>query len=198
MPACKQQLIEFIRGKQSMPLDKAVAITERFTEKTFSRNDLVLKQGKICNEYYFLCSGFIRSWTIDLEGRDVTTAFYPQETVVCELLSFFKRIPSGENIQALTDCTVLCVTFEELNNIFHAMPEFREFGRSVLIHFYAALKQRTLSSLHETAEQRYKNLITAAPEIFQHASLKHIASYLGITDTSLSRIRKEFATSPIL
>jgi CRP-like cAMP-binding protein len=50
-----------------------------------------------------------------------------------------------------------------------------------------------LSNLHETAEQRYKKLITSSPEIFQHASLKHIASYLGVTDTSLSRIRKEFA-----
>lgn len=73
------------------------------------------------------------------------------------------------------------------------MPEFREFGRSILINAYVALKQRMLSSLHETGEQRYKNLITAAPEIFQNVSLKHVASFLGITDTSLSRIRKDFS-----
>jgi CRP-like cAMP-binding protein len=197
MSAGKQQLIEFIRGKQQMPHEKAAAIAEYFTEKTFNRNDMVLQEGKICSEYYFLCSGFMRAWTIDLEGRDVTTAFYPEQNVICELLSFFKRIPSRENIQALTDCTTLCITFDELNSIFHSMPEFREFGRSILVNFYAALKQRMLSSLHETAEQRYRNLITVAPEIFRHTSLKNIASYLGITDTSLSRIRKEFAKENI-
>jgi CRP-like cAMP-binding protein len=197
MSESKQQLIAFIKSKQIMPLEKATAIADRFTEVMFTKNDLISKQGKTCNDYYFLCTGFMRSWTIDIEGRDVTTAFYSEGGVVCELLSFFKRTPSGENIQALTDGTALHLSFEELNNAFHEMPEFREFGRSVLIHFYATLKQRTLSSLHETAEQRYKDLITATPEIFQYASLKNIASYLGITDTSLSRIRKEFSRESI-
>jgi CRP-like cAMP-binding protein len=135
----------------------------------------------------------MRAWTTDLEGSEVTTAFYPESTVVCELLSFFKRVPSPENIQALTNCTTLYITFADLQTAFHSLHEFREFGRTILVNSYAALKQRMLSGLHETAEQRYKNLITAAPEIFQHASLKHIASFLGVTDTSLSRIRKEFS-----
>jgi CRP-like cAMP-binding protein len=189
----KSLLVEFIRGRFPMPMEKATAIAEYFNEITFSKNDLLLKEGKTCNEYHFLCEGFMRSWTLDLEGRDVTTAFYPEQNVVCELFSFFKRIPSRENIQALTGCVTLYITFDDLQVVFHTMPEFREFGRSILVNAYASLKQRMLSTLHETAEQRYKNLVEAAPEIFQHASLKNIASYLGITDTSLSRIRKEFA-----
>jgi hypothetical protein len=75
---------------------------------------------------------------------------------------------------------------------FHTFPEFREFGRLNIINHYSILKQRMLSMLQETAEQRYGNLINSNPEILQTAPLKHIASYLGITDTSLSRIRKEF------
>lgn len=75
---------------------------------------------------------------------------------------------------------------------FHAMPEFREFGRLKLVNSYSILKQRMLSALQETAEQRYTDLINSSPEIFQHVPLKFIASYLGIADTSLSRIRKEF------
>lgn len=193
MAAYRQKLIDFIRGRFPMPQDKAVSITDYFTDVTFARNDLPLKEGKYCNEYYFLCEGYMRAWTTDMEGMDVTTAFYSAPGVVCELFSFFKRIPSRENMQALSDCTALCITFENLQHVFHAMPEFREFGRGILVDAYATLKQRMLSTLHETAEQRYKNLITTAPEIFQYASLKHIASFLGVTDTSLSRIRKEFA-----
>lgn len=189
----RQLFIDFIRSRAPLPLEKATAIAAFFQPAAFSRNQMVLTAGRVCNEYHFLCTGFMRAWTIDLEGRDVTTTFYPEQHIVCELLSFFSRKPAQENIQALSDCTTLSITFDELNHAFHSMPEFREFGRSILVQFYASLKQRTLSALQHTAEERYRHLMSTSPEVFQHASLKQIASYLGITDTSLSRIRKEFA-----
>lgn len=189
----KKRLIEFINLIFPMPLEQAAAIAEYFSEKSFSKNEFILKEGRICNEYHFLCEGFMRAWTTDLEGRDVTTAFHPAGFIVCELSSFFKRSASRENIQALEDSTTLFITYNNLQDAFHSMHAFREFGRTILVNAYISLKQRVLSGLHETAEQRYRNLMAATPEIFQYASLKHIASYLGITDTSLSRIRKEFA-----
>jgi len=78
-----------------------------------------------------------------------------------------------------------------LQTLFHNIPEFREFGRMILVKGFIAFKQRALSLINETAEQRLENLIKVRPEIFQKAPLKNIASYLGITDTSLSRIRRE-------
>src|SRR5215217_6388978 len=101
----RNKLVNFIRMVYPMPADTAISIADYFNEKTFNRNDLLLKEGRVCNEYYFLCEGFMRAWTTDLEGTNVTTAFYPADNVVCELFSFFKRIPSRENIQALTDCS---------------------------------------------------------------------------------------------
>jgi ribosomal protein L10 len=77
--------------------------------------------------------------------------------------------------------------------LFHSIPEFREFGRAMLVKEFSMYKQRTLSLINQTAEERYKELISTGKEIFQYAQLKHIASYLGITDTSLSRIRREFS-----
>ena len=110
-----------------------------------------------------------------------------------EVSSFFNRQPSRENIKALTDCTGLYITYDELNGLFHSLEEFREFGRHILVQGYTAYKDRTLSLITHTAEERYAMLLKTNPEIFQHAALKHIASYLGITDTSLSRIRKDFS-----
>ncbi len=176
-----------------MPLQDATAITSYFNEQEFSKNDWLLKEGKICKDYYFLSDGFMRAYTYDLEGNDVTTGFYSNNQIVCELYSFFKQVPSKENIQALSDCQTWSISFNDLQTVFHAMPQFREFGRAILVNAYAALKTRMLSTLHETAEERYANLIVSQPDIFQHAPLKNIASYLGITDTSLSRIRKEFS-----
>jgi CRP-like cAMP-binding protein len=77
--------------------------------------------------------------------------------------------------------------------LFHTYPEFREFGRAMLVKQYAAFKQRTLALINKSAEERYAQLINGNKEIFQYAQLKHIASYLGITDTSLSRIRREYS-----
>jgi hypothetical protein len=109
-----------------------------------------------------------------------------------DLLSFFKRIASKEYLQAITDCEFWSTTYEDMQASFHAFPEYREFGRLNIINQYGMLKQRMLSVLQETAEQRYDELMNADPELLQQVPLKYIASYLGIADTSLSRIRKEY------
>lgn len=95
-------------------------------------------------------------------------------------------------MQAITDSEGWCITYEQLNMLFHALPEFREFGRKMLVDGFSSLKTRMLSMITDTADERYAKLLVTNPEILRHAPLKHIASYLGVTDTSLSRIRKEF------
>lgn len=162
-----------------------------FTEKTMAKGSLHLKEGLVANEYMVLESGFLRAYTHNHEGEEVTTNFFAPGGVVFEVASFFNRVPSKEAIQALADSKGWFITYEGLNHLFHAHPAFREFGRSVLVKGFAALKERMLSAITETAEQRYLTLLQNRPHIFQQAPLKQIASYLGITDTSLSRIRKE-------
>ncbi|MGC4103553.1 Crp/Fnr family transcriptional regulator [Ferruginibacter sp.] len=186
-------LVQYIQKTFPLGVDKAEEIADRFSEKTARKNELVLTEGRICKEFYFLEEGFIWSYTRDINGNNITTNFYSDKQVVGEFYSFFKQIPGKENYQALTGCQLWCITFDELQLAFHSMPEFREFGRSMLVSAYADSKQRMLSMLHHTAEERYSLLITENPDIFQYASLKTIASYLGITNTSLSRIRKEFS-----
>jgi len=156
------------------------------------RNEYVLKEGKICNESHFIEKGIVRSYTYDVEGNEVTTAFYAKNNFATDLLSFFRRSPAREHLQAVTDCETWYITYEDMQASFHTIPEFREFGRLNIVNQYSILKERMLSMLQETAEQRYSHLISSSPEIFQDVPLKYIATYLGITDTSLSRIRKEF------
>jgi CRP-like cAMP-binding protein len=187
----KDNLIQFIQNVLPMPIDIARQIVEKFKARKISKNEYLLKEGAVCNESHFIEKGITRSYTYDLEGNEVTTAFYSKNTLTSDLLSFFKRTPSKEYIQALTDCETWYITYEDMQANFHTIPEYREFGRLNIIEHYSTLKQRMLSTLHETAEQRYKHLINANPEILQYAPLKQIASYMGITDTSLSRIRKE-------
>ncbi|MHA4810123.1 Crp/Fnr family transcriptional regulator [Flavitalea flava] len=171
---------------------KAEQIAEKFKWRKTLRNEYLLKEGSVCSESHFIEEGIVRSYIYDLEGKDVTTAFCSKRMFASDLLSFFKRIPSKENIQALTDCQTWYITYDDMQESFHTIPEFREFGRLNIINQYGILQQRMLSMLQQTAEQRYGDLVYVNPEILQHAPLKYIATYLGITDTSLSRIRKEF------
>jgi CRP-like cAMP-binding protein len=188
----KTSLRNFILSHFPCPADILEQMIENFEPFTIAKGELFVREGTMSNTYLFLEKGLMRAFTYDLDGNDVTTVFFGDKQVVFDVGSFFKRDKSKENIQALTDCTGLTISFEELNRLFHTYLQFREFGRMVLVKAYVGLKERTVSLINETAEQRYLNLINTNPEIFQHAPLKIIASYLGVTDSSLSRIRREF------
>jgi CRP-like cAMP-binding protein len=187
-----QNLIQFIQSVLPIPTEIASEIAKHFKEIVIPKNVLLLETGKVSNEYIFLLEGFIRSYTFDTDGKDITTNFYFKNQVVLEVSSFFNRTPAQEDFQTMTDCKGLIINYEQVQVLFHSIPEFREFGRKILVQSITALKQRMLSMINQTAEQRYENLIRTKSEIIQNAPLKHIATYLGITDTSLSRIRKEF------
>jgi CRP-like cAMP-binding protein len=187
----KEKLLHFLQNSGKINAIKAEEIGNYFDEKEIAKNELFLKEGQINNEYLILEHGFMRAFSFDITGTEVTTAFYTGDQPIFEVASFFNHSPSKENIQALTNCKGWVISFEKLNMIFHSIPEFREFGRYILVKGFASLKLRMLSLITETAEERYTGLLQFNPEIFQNAPLKYVASHLGITDTSLSRIRKE-------
>jgi CRP-like cAMP-binding protein len=190
-----QPLIAFIQNNIShikVTPEGLETIAQNFEEMPLAKGEYLLKEGKTSG-YYCLTEGYLRAYTHDTDGNEITTYFYTPGRAVFDAASFFMRSPSTENIQAITSCTGYYTSFDRLNGLFHGVPEFREFGRAVLVKEFMAYKQRTLSMINKSAEERYAQLMETNKDIFQHAQLKHIASYLGITDTSLSRIRRDFA-----
>ena len=175
-----------------MSLATIMNIIDCFEERRFSKNEFFLKEGKVC-DFLYLTEGFMRAYTFDLKGNEVTTNLFAANRRVYDQASFFLQTASEENIQAITDCLGYSITFEKMNNLFHSIPEFREYGRGMLVKELVSYKKRTLAMINKSAEQRYEDLIKDAEEIFQFVQLRHIASYLGITNSSLSRIRREFS-----
>ncbi|MGL4631802.1 MAG: Crp/Fnr family transcriptional regulator [Leadbetterella sp.] len=183
----------FIQSTIPMPLEKAGILADKFEPLELAKNELILAENKISDFTYILESGIVRSYTLDTDGNEVTTNLYSPFCFVNDVLAFFKRQPATESFQTLTPCTLWRMSFEEVQANFHGIPEFREFGRMMLITNYSTLKERMLGMIKDTAEERYLKLMEKHPQIFHNVPLKIIASYLGITDTSLSRIRKEIA-----
>lgn len=182
-------LIYFLHGTGLMELSTARDIAGRFSRRVLVKNEFLLKAGQTADTYLFLEAGCLRAFAEDVTGNEVTTAFYGPGQMVFEVASFFNRSRSRENIQALTECAGWSISYAQLNELFHTMPAFREFGRAMLVKGFSELKGRMLATITETTEERYHRLLESHSELFRYASLKHIASYLGVTDTSLSRIR---------
>jgi CRP-like cAMP-binding protein len=168
-------------------------IIPAFKRIEFNKNDYLLKENKIENHYWLIESGFARSYVIDTEGNDITTHFYAVGDIAIDWTSFFLRSPTRENIQALTNCICWQLDFDSFQELFHAIKSFREQGRTTLVNSYFSLKKQSISMIADQAKERYTKLLIEKPHIVQNVSLKHIATYLGITDTSLSRIRKEIS-----
>ena len=188
----KQLLKHFFKNSQLLSDQAIDFMVEEYEERYFYNGEFFLKQGKI-SESAYLVSGLMRAYTYNREGNEITTNFFSNFQVVYDSASFFQKTGSTENIQALTDCLTYSISFEKANKLFHTVPEFREFGRLMLVKELVLSKQRTLAMINKSAEERYADLIKEDYDIFQNAPLKHIATYLGITDTSLSRIRKDFS-----
>ena len=168
-------------------------IIPQFSEVSFAKNDYLLAEGKTAQHYWFIQQGYARSFVTDTEGKDISTHFYTTGDIMIDWTSFFLRTPTRENIQALTDCTCWQLDFETFQQLFHSIESFREAGRKRLVQSYFELKNHNISMIADQAKDRYQKLMKEKPQILQNVSLKQIATYLGITDTSLSRIRKEIS-----
>lgn len=168
-------------------------ITETFKSFTLDKNTRLLEQGKISTQTYFLEEGYMRSYILNEEGEEVTTNIYSAPCFVNDFLSFFKQQPTQEIYETLTPCSFWETGLDNVQQNFHTIPEFREFSRLLFVINYYKLNDRLIETVSQKAETRYLNLMKKQPHIFQHVPLKIIASYLGITDSSLSRIRKDLS-----
>ncbi|TDX86770.1 Crp/Fnr family transcriptional regulator [Epilithonimonas xixisoli] len=166
-------------------------IFEKHEKMFFKKGEFFLKENEVSNEYFVLESGVARSFVFDVNNNDITINFFTESDIVIEASSIFQRIPSMENIQAETDCVAWKIDYDDFQNLFLTIPALAEWGRAWMSYQLFYLKQKSVEVITKSATERYLDLIKAKPEVLKFAPLKNIASFLGITDTSLSRIRKE-------
>ena len=190
----EKHFLKTIFNENTYSAEELMKIIPNFKRVEFLKTEFLLSEGQTANQYWYVESGFVRSFAADTGGNDISTNFYGTGEIVIDWPSFFLRNPTRENIQTLSDCVCWQMEFEVFQNLFHSIETFREQGRARLVGSYFALKNHSVSLITDEAKDRYLKLMKDKPQIIQNVSLKQIATYLGITDTSLSRIRKEIAT----
>jgi len=160
-----------------------------------TKNEFLLEEGKTANAYYLVETGLIRFYVHDFNGNEITTQFISENEIVNEVSSLFQRIPSVQNIQAVTDAVVWKIDFNDFQHLYHSMESVREWGREWMAAQLFQIQQRSIEMITHSASARYLHLMEHRPQIIRQAPLKQIASYLGIADTSLSRIRKDLVSA---
>ena len=159
------------------------------TVLSVNKKEIIIKEGDTNTRMYFIVSGMLRAYYLK-DGNDITDWFTYENDFVCSIQNFFEDIPSQHYIEALEETQLLEITKE---NIFHLSQKYREFeqlGNFSTTQTMVRLQKRIVSLQFETAQQKYLNLLKERPGIELRVPLIHIASYLGITNETLSRIRK--------
>ena len=167
--------------------------TKFFISKKLKKHQFLLNEGDVCRYIGFVNSGYLREYSIDNKGTEHIIQFAIQDWWVSDLHSFLSGLPATYNIDALQDSEVFLLEKFERDELLNVCPKMEKFFRLLLESNYVASHQRIVDSLGASAEERYLNFINTYPKLFEQIPQNQIASYLGITPQSLSRIRKELS-----
>ncbi|RYF19527.1 MAG: Crp/Fnr family transcriptional regulator, partial [Flavobacteriales bacterium] len=154
------------------------------------KGDFFLKQGQIVSSLFIIETGLVRSYYIK-DDREINSWFGFENIILGSVLPLFYDQPSSENIQFLETSTYYYILSKDLNELYKRFSEMNTIGRKMAEEYCVILEQRISSLQTENAEQRYNSLLKYQPDAIQRISLGHIASYLGITQETLSRIRRK-------
>ncbi len=167
-------------------------IEKKLLKRFVNKRRPLLMEGETSRYLYFVEKGALRSYTIDKDGLEHVVQLVIEDYWVTDLYSFITGAPGNINIEAIEDSEVLLLPNNELDRLYNEIPALERFFRHLYQRAYVSLQQRYNTALSNNAEERYRLLITDFPHIAARIPLIYIASYLGITPESLSRIRKRF------
>lgn len=154
------------------------------------KNEYFITEGKICNNIAFINKGLSRIFYVR-DGNEVNTCFCSENSITSSFESFINQTPAKENIQALENSELLILSHKDLSKLYELSPEWQKLGLLMTERECLRLSNRLVALNFETAKEKYLNLMKTQAKIIQRVSIQHIASYLGVSRETLSRIRSQ-------
>lgn len=151
-----------------------------------------IKEGQICNKLAYVNKGLLRVYYLK-DGNDINTCFCKENSITSSFESLINKTPSNENIQALENTELITLSYENLTKLYEISPAWYKVSRFLTDRECLRLSSRVTSLSFESAIEKYLNLLKTQPEIINRIPIQHIASYIGITRRTLSRIRRDIA-----
>lgn len=186
-----KELYDYISEGLELSEEAKKHINSISKELQVKKKDVLIQQGQNVNKTYFVVSGCLRSYGTDREGKEHTMQFAIKNWWISDFMGWFENKPTSLTVDCVTDSTLIEFKISDLEELYKRFPAFEVFQRKNLERHLASLQKRLLNQLQLSAEERYAVFQEEYPEIEKYALNYHIASYLGITQQSLSRIRSE-------
>ncbi|HSH67738.1 MAG TPA: Crp/Fnr family transcriptional regulator [Bacteroidia bacterium] len=169
-------------------------LSKKLKSETIEKGRFLLRPGEICSHSFFVEKGLLRSYTIDDNGKEHIIQFATENWIITDRSSTYFNEPSDFYIDAIEPTTAIYLNRSFIDHASDISTNFRHFNEKALHNHIRHLQKRITLLLSATAEQRYMNFINLYPDLMLRVPQWMIASYLGITPESLSRVRKELAS----
>ncbi|MFT5748740.1 MAG: CRP-like cAMP-binding protein [Paraglaciecola sp.] len=188
-----KELIKKIKSSIQLSLEAEEYLFSISKKKTFDKGAVLIRQGQNVNKIFFVTDGCLRSYCTDRNGKEHTLQFAVKNWWISDYIAIHNNEYATLTVECLKESSVIEFNAKKLNGILTLFPEYEPFQRNLLERHVVSLHKRILNQLQLTASERYTLFLKQYPDIEQFSRNYHIASYLGITQESLSRIRVEKA-----
>ncbi len=190
-------LIKNIRKYIELTDEESELVKKLFSAKSVKQGETILEEGRICNSLYFVSKGLLRHYIND-DGKELNIHFSEENTFVCDYNSFIDQTKSEKTIEALEDTDLYVISRDNLQQFYDNTSFGDRFGRLLLENIFTSVIKHIISVHRDTAEQRYLNYIQNFNHLQQRIPQFHIASFIGVTPQSLSRIRRRLAQNKFI
>ncbi|MDR6808931.1 CRP-like cAMP-binding protein [Dyadobacter sp. BE34] len=184
------EIDEILERFHPLPPGSKEALIARVSEVKYPKGHVLIRSGKVEKTLYFIRSGIVRAYS-DADRGDVTFWFGKEGDVVISMKSYVSGQPGYEHVETLEACDLYQMKAQDLESLFASDIHIANWGRKLIGQELIKTEERLISMQFKTAQQRYLDLMSGTPDLLHRVPLCHIASYLGITQVSLSRIRAE-------
>lgn len=184
-------LLENIDKKISLSTAAIAQLKTFFIPKKYRKKQYMLQQGDVCKYIAFVEKGMLRSYQVDDKGNEHIIQFAPEGWWISDNYSFLTGLPSSYDIDVLEEAEVLLITQPSMEEMLHQIPAMERYMRMLMQNSLISMQRRIACTLSTTAEERYQGFLAEHPDIGQRVPQHMLASFLGMTPETLSRIRKQ-------
>ncbi|WP_165825435.1 Crp/Fnr family transcriptional regulator [Pedobacter yonginense] len=174
------------------------AFKESFTLIKVPAKKILLKKGQVAHHLYFVNHGILRLYYINSRGEDITAFFFKEKLFAGSYESFILQKPSLQQIEALEDTELLSISFDKLQELYKEIPKINILTRVITEQRFITGQEIFSSFILKTAEERYVLFSEKHPDLLLRVPLQYVASFLGMTAVSLSRIRRRLIKSSLI
>ncbi|GAA4458557.1 Crp/Fnr family transcriptional regulator [Nibrella saemangeumensis] len=164
------------------------SLVSLLSHASLPKGSLLLSPDQISTKIYFVEKGLVRGYYLK-DGKDITTGFMPETSFVISPVSFYRQQPSFEYLETLEESPLWSLSYQHLSHLYSQYPEFNYVGRVVTEQYYTRSELRAHHLRMQTADERYRAFLSEYPTLANRVPNKHIASFLGLTPETFSRIR---------